>query len=75
MIHLITLGNAIQFSVCHFSIMEITLREKWVAGFASVGKQKKYFHPFSTGALLNWSLSLRYGGFNLCTEINISAKD
>lgn len=30
------------FIVCHFSIMEIKLREKWVAGFASVGKKKKY---------------------------------
>lgn len=43
MIHHITLGNAIHFSLwCHFSIMEIKLREKWVAGFASVGKKKKY---------------------------------
>lgn len=31
------------FIVCHFSIMEIKLREKWVAGFASVGKERKYF--------------------------------
>lgn len=27
--------------VSRFSIMEIKLREKWVAGFASVGKEKK----------------------------------
>lgn len=31
------------FIVCHFSIMEIKLREKWVAGFASVSIEKKYF--------------------------------
>lgn len=43
MIHHITLGNAIQFSLCHFSIMEIKLRENWVARFASVSKKKKYF--------------------------------
>lgn len=29
------------FIVCRFSIMEIKSREKWVAGFASVGKEKK----------------------------------
>lgn len=29
------------FDVCHFSIMEIKLLDKWVAGFANVGKKKK----------------------------------
>ncbi len=63
------------FIVCHFSIMEIRLREKWVAGFASVGEEKKILHPFSPLVLLNWNPSLAYGCFNFCSDMNISAEE
>lgn len=37
MIHHVTFGSAVRFSLCHFSIMEIKLSGKWDVDFADVG--------------------------------------